>query len=386
MEAKYLIISKHDFRSARKADIHFLSKEMATRGKTRFFSVGFSSLSKYKRDPRISLSGDANEVREFEGVQCFLWKTWVHPFNLSARVLAPLEHIFFDLYVKSLPQVFFEWVRDSSHIVLESGMPAIFCSAVRKINPNAKLIYTASDDLETIGCARYISKALNKSAELYDWIRVPSRKLAEKFPNGKVICFIPHGIDPDIENYADPSPYADGLNAVSVGSMLFDADCIVAAAQEFPSMKFHIIGAGRAAENLSEKNIKIYPEMPFRDTLPYIKHANIGLAPYAGEKVHPYLTDTSMKLAQYAFFRVPAVCPDAVVGDHSGRFGYDPGNRESIVTAISAALRARKVDTFKGLAWADVTDRLLSPHDFPELIMGAQNGQEMGPLRVSDHV
>jgi 2-beta-glucuronyltransferase len=377
MNPKYLVVSRHDFRSPRKADIHFLSAEIAKRGETRFFSVGFSTLSKYNQDPRLSLNDRANRIEEFNKVQCFLWKTNIHPFNIPFKLLSMVEGAIFEIYLKLLPPLFFEWVKDSKYVVLESGLPVIFAAIVKKANPQVKIIYTASDDVETIGCARYITRKLDASADQFDWIRVTSRKLADKFQRGKMVCYIPHGIDLNMGDYADPNPYDDRLNAVSVGSMLFDAKFIVAAAQAFPSMLFHIIGGGKAAENLTGENIKIYPEMPFKETLPYLKYADIGLAPYLGEKVHPYLADTSLKLAQYAFFRIPAVCPDAAVGDHAGRFGYDPVNQTSIVSAISAALRSEKVNPVQTLAWADVADRFLSPYDFPETIIDFKEAKQM---------
>ena len=41
-----LVISRHDFRSPRKASVHFIARELAKSATVRFASIGFSLLSK----------------------------------------------------------------------------------------------------------------------------------------------------------------------------------------------------------------------------------------------------------------------------------------------------------------------------------------------------
>ena len=98
----------------------------------------------------------------------------------------------------------------------------------------------------------------------------------------------------------------------------------------------------------------------------YIKHADLGIAPYKADCVQDYLCDTSMKLMQYEYFGVPAICPTAAVGGHAGRFGYVPGDRNSIGKAIRAALTAGKFAPPAILSWSEVTDRILRPQDFAD--------------------
>jgi 2-beta-glucuronyltransferase len=88
--APFLLISGHDFRSPRQANTHFIADELARRGQTRFFSVGFSFLSKLKHDPRVSLWDRANTIENYNGVDTYLWRTFLHPFNLRKKLLAPV--------------------------------------------------------------------------------------------------------------------------------------------------------------------------------------------------------------------------------------------------------------------------------------------------------
>ena len=68
-----------------------------------------------------------------------------------------------------------------------------------------------------------------------------------------------------------------------------------------------------------------------------------------------------MKLQQYGYLGLPAICPHFAVGDYPGRFGYVPGDEQSIIAAVANAL-----DPGQGRIhlpcrdWNDVTQELLS--------------------------
>ena len=109
--------------------------------------------------------------------------------------------------------------------------------------------------------------------------------------------------------------------------MLFDREFFDIAAPLFPDVTFHVIGGGRAAEELKHANVKIYGEMPYEQTLGYIKHADFGIAPYTLEHGQDYLCDTSMKLMQYALFGIAAICPRVVVGELSRPFWLCAGRQ-----------------------------------------------------------
>jgi len=92
---RILIISGHDFRSPRKENIHFIAQELAKIASVRILSLGFSNLSLIKGDPRLELAGQANVASHENGVECFLWKTFVHPCNIRLRSLRWLERAHF---------------------------------------------------------------------------------------------------------------------------------------------------------------------------------------------------------------------------------------------------------------------------------------------------
>lgn len=361
-QQKYLLLSAHDYRSPRKAGIHFVASELAKMGPTRFFSLRYSFLSRYKHDPRLSLDDQANKIVNHQGVDCYLWKTLIHPIRIR-----PFESLMYHLYSFGFNAVLRRWIKESDVIILESGVAPIFFDLIKKLNARAKILYRASDALDTIDAADYIRNTFARIAKEIDTIVMPSKALADSMPSTHNLAFIPQGIDHSVNEKANPSPYGEGIHAVSVGSMLFDPQFFILAGKRFPHIHFHIIGSCQPRHPEYGENISVYGEMPFDKTLPYIKHATLGIAPYASVNLPAYLRDTSLKLTQYEFFGLPAICPHFIAADYPTRFGYDIGDENSIAQAISRALNpAQPLTKRTVLDWAQVTERMLAPKKFSD--------------------
>jgi 2-beta-glucuronyltransferase len=276
---------------------------------------------------------------------------------------------YFYHYSRKVPKQLLRWIGESDVVLMESGGPEIFFDIVRVTNPRCKIIYICSDALETIGCATYVLDEFRRVVRHFDGVRIPSRLLSSAFPKDCKLYFVPHGLDPDSLKTSAPSPYTGGANIVSVGNMLFDPQFFETAAKLFPEVHFHVIGGGRRARNLAASNITVYGEMPFKETLPYIKYADAGVAPYDDDRVSPYLTDTSMKLMQYNYFGLPAICPAVLAGGHQSRFGYIREKPNSIQDAVARALSCGPFQGSTYLTWAEVTQRILFPERFPETFL-----------------
>jgi 2-beta-glucuronyltransferase len=369
----FLVLSAHDYRSPRKASIHFITNELAKRGPTRFFSLRYSMLSRYTADPRLSLDDQANRIATHQGVECYLWKTMIHPFNTRRSWLRPAESIMYRWYSQGRNNVLRQWIKEATVILLESGVAPVFFDLIKQLNPSAKILYRASDSLEAINVAEYVNDAFTRIASGINTIALPSRALAESIPSRHNLIFVPHGIDHSVAEKADPSPYeGEGIHAVSVGSMLFDPSFFVLASKRFPQIQFHVIGSGHPRHPEYGDNVTVYGEMPFAQTLRYIKHARIGIAPYSSTNLPAYLRDTSLKLIQYEFFKLPAICPTFIAADYPTRFGYEIGDGDSIEQAINRALSpVQPLATRQVLSWGEVTERMLTPQFFRDTEMTA---------------
>jgi 2-beta-glucuronyltransferase len=129
-------------------------------------------------------------------------------------------------------------------------------------------------------------------------------------------------------------------------------------ATAFPDANFHLIGTPESHQYPS--NVRAYGRMSFEQTIPYLQHADIGVAPYQKAEASEYLADSSLKLMQYGYLSIPAVCPEFAVGDKPFRSGYEPGNAASIQRAFQRAFAmipdATRVPT---LTWRDVANEFL---------------------------
>ncbi len=360
-----LILSRHDYRSPRKASVHFIARELARSANVRFASISFSLLSKLKSDPRLPLWDAANRVETVDGVACYLWRSLTHPCKVPAA-LNPLMNRYFSHFARSVPAPLRRWIATADTIFIESGGPEMFIPTVRRLAPHARLVYLCADTLDVIGSPEYLVKTLMAHAPKLDWIVIKSRLMASFFPPGSKLAVVPQGVDKAALAVPSESPYPPGgINLVSVGNMLFDPSFFTLAAPEFPEVTFHVIGGGPGAAGLDAPNVVVHGEMPFARTLPYLQHAHAGIAPY-GAGVVPYLADSSLKLAQYGGLGLPAICPEIAAAGHAHRFGYTPGDKPSIVAAIHAALAHGRFGGTDPLGWDDVARRVIAPHAFAD--------------------
>lgn len=353
----------HDYRSMRRANLHFIADELRSHGSPYFFSIRYSRLTRFRDDPRRDLWRRSNQLENVNGVGCYLWRTPIHPMRLP-RWLGVFERRMFAAFAEQLPSAIRETISRANIVFVESGMAIIYAPLLRRLNPQAQIVYMASDSLGAINQASAIKDAFQRDARFFESARVPSPYLRDDVPASIPCYFIPHGIDKSRFEGIGPSPYPQGTrNAVSVGSMLFDVASFEIAASLFPDITFHAIGSGHQRPNRS--NLIYHREMPFAATLPFIKHSTLAIAPY-GAGVEPYLAHTSMKLMQYDYLGLPAICPAVVTGEGRRRFGYQPGDSTSIQRAITAALAAGHGVGGSYLTWAEVTERLLNPQDFAD--------------------
>jgi 2-beta-glucuronyltransferase len=89
----------------------------------------------------------------------------------------------------------------------------------------------------------------------------------------------------------------------------------------------------------SAPNIVHHGERPFAETLPWIRHADVGLALYRYRDGAEHLADSSLKIIQYTWCRLPVVAPNfAAAPENPHVIGYAPGDAASIKAACVRAL------------------------------------------------
>lgn len=352
---RVLILSRHDYRTKRKASAHFLAKALAEQGhEVRFFSVGYSWLSKLRGDSRTFLDERANCWETVDGVHAYLWRGNWHPTHVP--MLGEKSGYLYDLWARSRCDALDEAASMSDVIIVESGIAPMLIPRVRAAAPHARLVYRAADLLSTAGVHPRVQQILEQSREEIDLVVVVAQAMLPHFD-----CFdvpkmvLRHGIDGDQISAPTENPYTRPHNVVSAGSMLFDPKAVSIAAECWPDWHFHLIGV---PANSFPDNVVQHPEMPFASTLPYLRHADIGLAAYQKEAESGYLAESSLKLLQFGAIGLPAVCPQFAVVPGSLRFGYDPEEPETIVGALERASTAPRV-VADIPSWSQVAESLM---------------------------
>jgi 2-beta-glucuronyltransferase len=370
---KVVIVSGvHDYRTPRRGSIQALADALVRLGyDVTFISVRFSPISLIKGDHRNIFWRRANRPETVNGVRCYLWRTAFHPFRTGWPAIDRLMPPLFSAYAR-LPNRFIDdELRKAAFVVIESGLGIALAHRARNLNTHARIIYRASDALHTIGAHPALAADLKRRAGDIDAFCLLAEKMAPDFSWAASKTYVvPLGIKHDDFASIGPSPYSAGTNAVTVGSMLFDESFFQHAASGFPDVQFHLIGTGR--EFPAPSNVRFYKEMPFKATLPYIKHADFGIAAYRPSANSGYLAQSSLKLMQYEYLGIPAVCPDYAVGASPNRFGYSSGDPATIDQSIRRALaRGRVPHAPNVLSWEQVAERLLDPEAFADTAIAA---------------
>ncbi len=359
---KVLLVTAHDYRSPWRANFHFIADAYRDLGRdVSFLSVGYSPLSRLKGDHRNALSVEPNRWEMFRGIRCFLWKTPFHPFKGPVKGASFLTSPLFRAWPKlGCPEVDAA-ARDADVIIVESDVAILLIPRLKAQAPEARLVYLASDLLETIVAPPQLIAALYEVRESIDQVVAPARKMAEELSYlERPTSYVPHGINPGDFEEQSLSPYSGASNVVTIGKMLFDKQVVVTAAEAFPDTAFHLIGTidgGGYPENVVEHAV-----MAHSDLIPWLRHASVGLAPYRPSPGSSYISDSSMKLMQFEYLGLPAVCPHFAVGDHPNRFGYDPVDKASVIAAFGAALAAMRPPPEVAMApfksWAQVAQMI----------------------------
>jgi 2-beta-glucuronyltransferase len=362
MSRVVILSAYHDYRTPKRASIQPLADAYVRAGhEVSFISTRYSWLSRRTGDSRLFLWDRANQAEQVDGVDCYLWRTPLHPFHARRRWVNAMTGAMFE--------PFSGWPNDdvdarltrADYVIIESSVAAIYLRRIRRLNPGCRIIYYATDRLDTHGAHPEVIRMLRRDGHLIDHFALRSSRIMDGETVGAGSHYVvPFGIHPPDFEASAPSPYSRPFNAVSVGSGLFDPGFFAETADAFPDVDFHVIGCGTHFE--APANVHLYPEMAFRQTLPYLKHASIGIAPYRWAPASDYIADTSLKLAQFAYLGKPAVCPRFAAGNRPSRFAYDLGNGDSMRTALRTALsHVGKVLREEFLSWDDVAKQVLNP-------------------------
>jgi len=360
---RIVVLSQHYYSSKRKANFHFLSEAFADLGyDVTFVTVQISPVSWLrKRDSRTcpQLWNEAGKlIQKRPNLKSFVWLTPFHIFSLRSKIAdhlsTPLSYLYGHWPLGQMRKS----ILQADLFLFESTGGILLMDRFRKMNPDAAYVYRPSDNLRHLGAHQAIVTAEERLLSQFHFISSPSQEMCERAKKYSNVAFHPHGIDKIIfsQKFENPYPADSRTCAVSIGSAFFDYDFLRIAAQSLPDWAFHILG--NVARTGTAPNIFYHGEIPFEQTIPYLHHAHVGLAAYRNQPEAKGLVDSSLKLTQYTWCRLPSVAPAYCMrADRPHIFGYDLSRPETIREALLAArnhnrhtIQRDEIDSWKGLA------------------------------------
>jgi 2-beta-glucuronyltransferase len=361
-----IVTGQHFATSPRKVDLHFIADALTAGGnRVDFLSLRLSWLSRLLHDGRWAFARTRQRNRWVEISPLsdeFIWCNIVHPMNFKLSPANTLSAPIFRHYGSILPRDVRSRLKTYSHILVESGPAPLLAATFRSLAPQATIIYHAADRLKTIGVHPVVEDVFARDAASYDLAHVMADSLRADIPRGIPIVFLTHGIAKDAFDASSESPYPPGSrNAVSVGDMLFDAAAIETMARANPDWTIHLFGRLARLDD-GPANVVAHGEVDFATLVPYIKHADIGIAPYLDRRDANYLSESSLKMIQYTYSRLPIVAPAFAAAGRPHVLSYDPADAGSIRSAFETAkvYPRNTIDNTAVMSWREKTERLFA--------------------------
>ncbi len=355
---KVVFITGHYFESRRKAGFHWLADAYWRAGwEVMFFTAWISLISRLRRDHRFNypVIREAKKIKWIrDRLASYVWYTPWHPAGFPFRFLNWITTPWFRRYGHLDLGEAETYIKSADLFIFESTPGLLLFDRFRQLNPAAGTVYRVSDPLSISNLHPVVFDAENRFAPEFDLISTTSEYSLRQFSGLSNTALHYHGIRKEIFDKKMSSPYPNGsYNVIFVGNSHLDTDFLTKAADLFPQWTFHIIGP--FSELPSAPNLIAYGEMPFGDTVPYVKHADIGLQTRSYCRGAEHLTDT-LKVQQYTYCHLPIIVPDFLRSNRTNIFCYHPGDRESIRRALqdASACARDQIDPSIVPSWDDV--------------------------------
>lgn len=362
---RFLIGTAHFFApNYRDAGMHRFAKALAEKGHhVDFITMGQSRLKQaMKRETRdyvAAADAAARAGTNPPNIHAHVHREWVHPPSGSAK-MERLTAPFNALYGRAPDAVLTAAARAADVVILECGYALYWYDAIRRLNPGATFVAFYNDRLELVGFRPEVLALHTRLMPQFDMVRTNAERLLDYLPPGCNGQYVPQGVDKARIRFDSPSPYAPGTrNIVSVGNMLLDEPAVRAIATATGAdVQVHVIGAAMADP---PPNVIVHGELPFERTLPYIVHADVGLAPYRLVEGADYLVQSSLKIQQYSYCGLPVLIASGLAIRGENFVYYDSGVAGDIAVAVQRALAMPKSRSYGAhlLDWSEVGDRLL---------------------------
>lgn len=352
-------LTGHAAGSKRKTGFHFWADIASSKGDTiSWITLGQSRLSAIARPGKMP-EGPYNQwIDHSAKIKSYKWIPLIHPVKAGpfTDFLLPLFSAF---YPALAPSDMLQPLKDADIIIVETGAGLMLVPRLARECPKAKLIYYCSDRLQTLGAHPAIAAAEKTALPFFSLVRTNASARIADFPAHPNVRYIPQGIDKAQFDRDHPNPYTGPRNIITVGDMLFDSESVTRMARALPDWSFHLFGRGSRLD-AKLANVTEYGERAYDDIIPYLKHADIGLAPYRHDADSAYLAESSLKIVQYTYCCLPVVATSFIApAAHIKR--YEAGDTQGMIQAVkdAAAFERHTIERGNIPDWTDVYKDML---------------------------
>ena len=299
---------------------------------------------------KTSYSSFIYNFSESSSYLSFLYKT-----RKVVKLDSLLRQIFLHGYSKSFSKKY-------DVIIFESTVGLFLFDMLQKLNPAAKIIYRVSDDLALFDPAKglidYEKIIINKFDLISSTSSIITKKIAANMVNPNKIITQYHGINKQKYDQEYLNPYdKTKKNLVFIGTGFMDEEFLKIVSNINQDWMFHIIG--NLPKPVFSQNIIYYGEMPFDETIPYLKFADVGLQIRSNSKGIETL-EKSLKFIQYTYLKLPIIAPNYMKLTDAHIYSYEH-TKASIENAINQALSFNNkfVDSSMIMSWDEIATEML---------------------------
>jgi 2-beta-glucuronyltransferase len=371
---KAVILTGHFALQKRRANILWLSDELRAHGwHVTIITTGYSWISRLRGDRRFqslyTRPKTGTQVIDDTLTNIFHYAP-IHPFSLRNalldRIARPL-HKMFHAYWRSCLRT---TLPGADLVVVESGPPIVLADLVSRYARQAALVYRVSDDVDLLGLPPFVRQAEQRHAQLFDRISMASPFLARKFTKHETVAIDPVGIPKKLYDADLPDPFGPDraeYEAVCAGTTQFDVTAVLAIARLRPNWRLHILGRLRdKPPSQCPKNLVFHHEQPFEIAAGFIRHADIGLAPYLDRPGVEYQTHQSNRILQYRYFGLPIIGPKRLCDPSiPSIFGYSDTSDTELESTLTKAEKHNCARFETVPDWHDLYLRIVSTRKRP---------------------
>jgi 2-beta-glucuronyltransferase len=359
---RVVLVTSHYLNSDRKAGFHWLAEAFWRAGwQVLFFTESISWLSYVRGNERCRypLFGRRHQLETVrERMQSYVWLTPFHPVNLRSGLLNRLAGPLLKLYPRFSLGAAAPEIAKADLFVFDSDHGLFLFDRFKELNSRARFVYRISDDIRMMRHHPLVAAQEERILARFDLVSAASTVFTRRHAGLGNVYFHGHGLEKAMFDVPHADPYRTAApNAVYVGKHYFDADFVTRATRLHPDWSFHVFGAVGALPPAA--NLTCYGERPFRELVPYLQHADIGLQCLNYRPGAEWFTD-SLKMFQYTYCRLPIVAPDYLKQERAHVFYYKPGDDASIREALLAArdFDRTRITADDVLTWDELASKL----------------------------